>query len=108
MNNLQVGDKVTFAIDGKFIQDTIKYIDCDVIEGERFDLTFLELEKVKEDDWQLAGIKAKECIEEATRKAEELFLRKSLENPEIYKPLYKDIFILFYIEGYTTGFIKNM
>ena len=107
MQTFNVGDIVTFKIGNQIVQDTIKYIDCDVIEGEKYDLTHFQLEKPK-DDWEQAGIKAAKCIENAKRKAEEYFMKKALEYPELYKQSYKDVFILFYIEGYTQGFIENM
>jgi hypothetical protein len=108
MQTFNVGDTVTFKIGNELLQDTIKFMDCDVIEGEKYDLTHVKLEPVTENDWEQAGIKANECIEDAKRKAEELYMQKALQHPELYKQSFKDAFILFYIEGYAAGFIKNM
>jgi hypothetical protein len=39
---IKVGDRVEFQIGEETIQDTIKYIDKNVIEGEKFDLTYVK------------------------------------------------------------------
>ena len=41
---MKVGDKVQFQIGDEFIQDVITYIDENVIEGEKFDLTHVKFE----------------------------------------------------------------
>jgi hypothetical protein len=45
---MKVGDKVQFQIGEEIIQDIITYIDSNVIEGEKFDLTYTKLSVVKE------------------------------------------------------------
>ena len=39
---MKVGDKVQFQIGEKIFQDVITYIDNEVIEGEKFDLTYIK------------------------------------------------------------------
>jgi len=39
---VKVGDRVEFQIGDETIQDTITYIDDNVIEGEKFDLTYVK------------------------------------------------------------------
>ena len=39
---IKVGDRVEFQIGEETIQDTIKYIGTNVIEGEKFDLTYVK------------------------------------------------------------------
>ncbi len=40
---MKVGDKVQFQIGEEIFQDIITYIDNEVIEGEKFDLTHIKL-----------------------------------------------------------------
>ena len=44
---MKVGDKVQFQIGEEVIQDVIIYIDNNVIEGEKFDLTYVKLSVVE-------------------------------------------------------------
>jgi hypothetical protein len=45
---MKVGDKVQFQIGEEVIQDVITYIDSNVIEGEKFDLTYVKFTVVEE------------------------------------------------------------
>jgi hypothetical protein len=44
---MKVGDKVQFQVGEEAIQDVITYIDSNVIEGEKFDLTYTKLSVVE-------------------------------------------------------------
>ena len=44
---MKVGDKVQFQIDEETIEDVIVYIDDEVIEGEKYDLTHVKFNIVE-------------------------------------------------------------
>ena len=44
---MKVGDKVQFQIDEETLEDVIVYLDGEVIEGERYDLTRVKFNIVK-------------------------------------------------------------
>jgi hypothetical protein len=44
---MKVGDKVQFQIGEEILQDVIVYIDNEVIEGEKFDLTHIKFTIIK-------------------------------------------------------------
>jgi hypothetical protein len=44
---MKVGDKVQFQIGEEILQDVIVYIDNEVIEGEKFDLTYIKFTVIK-------------------------------------------------------------
>ena len=44
---MKVGDKVQFQIGEEILQDVIVYIDNEVIEGEKFDLTYIKFTIIK-------------------------------------------------------------
>jgi hypothetical protein len=45
---MKVGDKVQFQIGEETIQDVIVYIDDYVVEGEKYDLTYVKFTVVEE------------------------------------------------------------
>lgn len=103
--DLQVGDIVSFEIDGKLELDRIAYMDSDVIEGDKYDLTFSKLKKIKSE--QEIDKEATDFIAEANRKAETFFYEKAKSFPQIYTETLKEAFSLFYLEGYVQGYKKT-
>jgi K+/H+ antiporter YhaU regulatory subunit KhtT len=105
MQNLKVGDIVQIELNNQNEMDKIIHIDSNSIIGERYDLTNQNLKVLaneKDIDEQVA-----EVMQNAKNKAEELFLKKSIQYPEVYRETIKDAFILFFIEGYIQGYIKK-
>ena len=45
--NMKIGDKVQFQIGEEILQDVIVYVDNEVIEGEKFDLTHIKFTVIK-------------------------------------------------------------
>jgi hypothetical protein len=107
MQNFKVGDKVFFKSGDTYLQDTIKYMDCDVIQGEIYDLTFVELGHTSQEILDKINKEAEELVEKMKVKAEELFLQKALKFPEVFNETHKEAFILIYIEGFAAGYAEK-
>ncbi len=49
---MKVGDKIEFQVGEEILQDEIVYIDDKVIEGKRFDLTYIKFNKINQNNNQ--------------------------------------------------------
>lgn len=49
---MKVGDKIEFQVGEEILQDEIVYIDDRVIEGKRFDLTYIKFNKINQNNNQ--------------------------------------------------------
>jgi hypothetical protein len=49
---MKVGDKIEFQVGEETLQDVIVYMDKNVIEGERFDLTYIKFNKINQNNNQ--------------------------------------------------------
>jgi len=102
MQNLRVGDIVEIELNNQKEIDKVIYIDSNSVIGEKSDLTNLKLKVLaneKDIDEQAA-----EVIRNAKNKAEELYIKKAIQYPEIYSENRKEAFLLFFLEGYIQGY----
>lgn len=102
MQSLRVGDIVQFELNNQNEMDKIIHIDSSSVIGQKYDLTNQNLKVLaneKDIDEQVA-----EVMKNAKNKAEELFLKKANQYPEVYKEYIKEAFLLFFIEGYVQGY----
>ena len=105
MDNLKVGDLVSFQVDGESVIDKITHLDKDAIIGEKYDLTSKNIMKIKSEEE--IDKEARDLIDNANLKAEEFFYERAKQYPEIYSENRKEAFMVFFLSGYIQGYTKS-